>query len=81
MMEEILPPGLPAVTAATAMSMESLALQQAQAQIKEQQEQMRRQAEQAATDQADSKAAVGEKDNELEKATKLLVGAELIRKE
>ena len=62
------------------MSTESLALQQAQALVKEQQEQMRRQAEQALRDQAEFKAAVGEKDNELVKARKLVAGAEGIRK-
>ena len=80
MTEETFPPGLPVVTAATTASMESLALQQAQAKIKEQQEQMRRQAEQAARNQADFKAAVGEKVRELEKAKKLVAGAERIRK-
>ena len=42
MVDETLPPGLPAVTAATAMSLVSLALQQALALGKEQQEEMRR---------------------------------------
>ena len=76
MAAQTLPPVLPVVTVATAMSPESLALQQAQALVKEQQQQMRRQAEHVARDQAELKAAVGEKDKELEKARKLVAGAE-----
>ena len=62
MMSETLPPGFPVGTATTAMSAESLALHQAQALVKEQQDQMRRQEEQAARDQDEFKAALGEKD-------------------
>ena len=80
MRAETLLPGFPAGTAATVMCTESLALQQAEAQIKEQQEQFNRQAEQAAKDQAEFNAAVGENEKELEKAKKLIVVAERIRK-
>ena len=80
MMEEAFPPRLSVLTATATASTESLALQQAQVQFKELQEQMRRQAEQAARDQADLKAAVGEKDKELEKTRKLVADAERIRK-
>ena len=80
MMEEALPSGVPVVSAAVVMPEESPALVQARAQIAEQQEQMRRQAEQSARDQADFKAVVNEKEKELEKARKLVAEAERIRK-